>query len=399
MKKIIYLIFLIFCSQALANGTSDCIKISDGKMITHDLNTPYLDNCYVIDNNQKSGLLVSVGFIDGLQGTVNVKRYSASTGDLVTLDNQYSSNGATTFHYNNNIGNDQYVIRLNNLTSPNQAKNLSISKVVVNNLIYVTIAVRNVALAETLPPPTGAGGYCDPQTGICYEPQSADNELLSFASMNSSEENECTGDLAPPPGFNENYDIELEAQNMRIFAQEIDSQALVPSSVKTMQKALYFSLVMAPRSFYDLKTNVNWLSTADAGNYNYGFLGSAIGFEKETLIQMSGLIQLVSDEFGASNQDYPFLENMAQAIFDNDFSQFDNYPEDPREIVAGYDAEKSGCSPNTRSINNNRNGSGTGGYGNSGWSPFSRIFIGASGCIGNCSTPIGKVDVTDLAPE
>src|SRR5690554_4501519 len=75
-----------------------------------------------------------------------------------------------------------------------------------------------------------------------------------------------------------------------------DSQPFVPNVVKDMQKALYFALTMAPHSFYDLKTNENWLSSAEAGNYNYGYLGAAIGLEKETLIQMSGLVQLAFDK-------------------------------------------------------------------------------------------------------
>lgn len=398
MRKIIALTLLclisIFPNLVSANGTDDCIKLSTGKMLTHDLNTPYLDNCYIIDNAYKSGFMVSLGLIDGVKGTLNIHRYSPSTGEITLLENQYSDNGTASFHNSQSIDNDQYVVRLNDLTFPNQAKNVSVSKVVVDGNIYLTIVVRNVASEAIEPPPNGGGGFCDPDTGICFEPQGGDQEYFSNSAAASSEGNECTGDLAPPTGFNENYDIELEAENMRIFSQEIDSQPFLPDSVKNMQKALYFGIVMAPRSFYDLKTNENWLSTADAGNYNYGYLGAAIGFDKETLIEMSGLLQMAGDELDAG-RDYPLMTNLAKAIRDDDFSQFDNYPEDPDEINSGYDAEKSGCTPNTNS-SNNQTGSGTGGGGSSGWSPVSRIFLGASGCIGNCSVPIGTVKITDL---
>lgn len=89
MKTIIAFSFIcmigFFPSLASANGTSDCIKISNGQMLTHDLNTPYLDNCYVIDNYYKSGFAVSLGLIDELEGTLNINRYSPSTGVVTEL--------------------------------------------------------------------------------------------------------------------------------------------------------------------------------------------------------------------------------------------------------------------------------------------------------------------------
>lgn len=403
MRTIFTIIFIgwlgIFPSGALANGTDDCIKISDGKILAHDLNTPYLDNCYVFDNSNNSGFSVTVGLIDGQEGDLSVVRYAPSTGEKIVLDNQYSGNGAAKFYHNENIGNEQYVVRLNNLTLPNQAKNIAISKVIVDDIIYVTIAVRKVAEEANNPPPIGGGGdqgHCDPVTGICYDPQGG-SQLEIFSIMNNTAGNECTGDLAPPSGFSENYDILQEAEYMRIFVEEIDSQPFVPNVVKDMQKALYFALTMAPHSFYDLKTNENWLSSAEAGNYNYGYLGAAIGLEKETLIQMSGLVQLAFDKIN-QGEDYPLMKNLGKAIRDRDFSQFDNVPEDPDDIEAGYEAYASGCTPNTNS-SNNLNGSGTGGGGSSGWHPSLRSFIGPSRCIGNCSVPIGRVIITDLEPE
>lgn len=178
MRTVFTVIFIgwlgIFSSGALANGTDDCIKISDGKLLTHDLNTPYLDNCYVFDNSNNLGFSVTVGLIDGQEGNLNVVRYSPSTGEKMVLANQYSGNGTATFYHNDNIGNEQYVVRLNNLTLPNGAKNVAISKVIIDDVIYVTIAVRRVAEQVNNPPPIGGGGdqgHCDPVTGICYNPQ------------------------------------------------------------------------------------------------------------------------------------------------------------------------------------------------------------------------------------
>lgn len=289
------------------------------------------------------------------------------------------------------------MVRLNGLTSPNQEKNVAISQVVVDDVIYLTIVVRNIAQEVSDPPPYGGGGFCNPDTGICFQPQGGGNELFSSVSTASTGGNECTGNLAPPSGFSENYDIEQEAEYMRIFAEEIDSKSFVPDFVKDMQKALYFGLVMAPTSFYDLKYNENWLSSDDAGNYNYGYLGAAIGIDKTTLIQMSGLAQIAQNKINQGS-DYPFMKNLAKGLKDRDFSQFDNIPEDPNEINSGYDAKTSGCSHNINS-NNNQNGSGSGGGGSSGWSPSLRIFLGPSGCVGNCDAPVTKVTITDLDPE
>lgn len=63
--------------NVFANGTNDCLELSNDRLIAHDINTPHLDNCYIIDNNNNSALSVTVGFIDGLQGTLDVKKTSS----------------------------------------------------------------------------------------------------------------------------------------------------------------------------------------------------------------------------------------------------------------------------------------------------------------------------------
>lgn len=183
---------------------------------------------------------------------------------------------------------------------------------------------------------------------------------------------------------------------MRIFAEEIDSRSFVPESIKLMEKALYFGLVMAPQSFYDLKTHEAWKSSADAGNYNYGYLGKALGLDKETLLNAAGLAQMATDEL-KDGRDYPFMANLATGVWEQDYSQFDNIPEDPEQIEAGADAYESGCKPETGSSSSNTSsGSGSGGGGESGWSPYSRLFIGGFRCIGNCDTPVGVVTIRDI---
>jgi len=401
MKKIylgiICIILSLGANEVYATDISECVRLTDGELYTHDLNTPYLDNCYIVKNNYKSSVSISLGFLDNLEGSLLVKKYSASTGQSNLIEDEYSGNGFISFYSDDSIGNDEYLIKVNDLTFPNRDKNISISKITEGDTIHIAISVRNVREeSPTPPPPPGSGGgYCDPQTNICYEPLS--EGINSFNTIQSNNQ-ECSGRLRAPDGFNENYDILQEAENMRIFAEEIDSQPFVPESIKLMQKGLYFGLVMAPQSFYDLKTNEAWKSSADAGNYNYGYLGKAIGLDKKTLMNAAGLAQMATDELSKGGN-YPFMDNLATGIWEQDYSQFDNIPEDPDQIEAGADAYESGCNPDTDSNSNTNAGSGSGGGGVSGWSPYSRLFIGGSRCIGNCDIPVGTVTITDLELE
>lgn len=96
---------------------------------------------------------------------------------------------------------------------------------------------------------------------------------------------------------------------------------------------------------------------------------------------------MATDELG-NGSSYSFMGNLATGIWEQDYSQFDNLPEDPEQIEAGADAYDSGCNPDAESNSDYNLGSGHGGGNVSGWSSYNRVFIGAFRCFGYCDTPV-----------
>lgn len=100
MKRNFFLSILCFAfalgfNQAYATEVSECVELVDGEIYSHDLNTPYLDNCYKVENNYKSAISISIMFLDGLKGNLLVKQHSPSTMVVVQEEAEYPAGHRT----------------------------------------------------------------------------------------------------------------------------------------------------------------------------------------------------------------------------------------------------------------------------------------------------------------
>lgn len=229
----------------------------------------------------------------------------------------------------------------------------------------------------TSEPPKGGGGYCDPNTNICYDPLSNGVEL--FLVHTQSVGPLCTGALAPK-GFHENYNLQ---KHLKIIKRAINiaNIANLQAAQIGVQKTAIFAALMMPFGLYDFKRTYNPYYTkkgADAGNYNYGYIGAELGFSDDLLRNMSGVIQLIKNNNAS-------LDDLFEAVKNNDFTEFDN-PGDQVEVNRGISASKSGCMPS----HSNYNGGSAGSNGSfTGWSGISRALFGVDLCLG-CPTH-GKI--------
>lgn len=216
------------------------------------------------------------------------------------------------------------------------------------------------------------GGFCNSIIDMCFISRSINRDF-------------CSGKLAPSGIWDERYNIKEHAKLMN------EMRFLIKVSLNDVEGEVvrygFFSLVMFPNSIYDFKSNepstIFFTGTQDAGNYNYGYLGSALGIPESHLLQASGLIQFLQNPFK-----YDFQEVLSSVINKN-FIPLDN-SDDPETIQNGIDAYFSGCESITNSSLTNV---GTSIYNGSGF--FGRSF-GGTRCIGKCEIPTGRVTITDL---
>ncbi|MGX5913102.1 hypothetical protein ACR0ST_00005 [Aliidiomarina sp. Khilg15.8] len=141
IRTVITAVFLLLVSNVALANTAECVDLTQDQMNSHDLNSPDFHNCYVVDNNGNDRILATVMMIDGLEGSIDIQRYSSSTGQFTPIKTKHTDGGTLSHGHQEDIGDDSYYIRFGNLTHPSQNKRIDVAKVEEEGTIYLTFAL------------------------------------------------------------------------------------------------------------------------------------------------------------------------------------------------------------------------------------------------------------------
>lgn len=188
-----------------------------------------------------------------------------------------------------------------------------------------------------------------------------------------------------------NFNLAEHAAYFTKAGNLIDATSYSADNSKARKLAIVIVL-FAPYSVYDVKHGTVYQGDEVAGNYIFGYLGSALGYSQTDLVTLGAVAQqyqnLINSKAAASQQFTDFYEGMKQAIGPNPESA-DN-PGDSQKIVNGQLAQQSGCNTSSQSNTSVTGGGGGGNWGSSG--TFIRV---GNMCFGYCyGTP--RVTITDL---
>jgi len=201
----------------------------------------------------------------------------------------------------------------------------------------------------------------------------------------------CTGDSKPPSGMPTDLDLEEHAANFRAFNQFLTathSQAGADRARLQLVVALF-----APYSVYDVKHGTVYSGTQEAGNYIFGYLGSALGYSEFQLVFLGAVAQQYQNLVWGNGTWSQFQAGMKLA--ESGYPEDADNPGDSQDIKNGKSAEVSGCdtSPQTQTPTGGSSIVGQGSWGGTGSFSF-----GASSCFGICYTTVVTVG-KDILPQ
>lgn len=165
-------------------------------------------------------------------------------------------------------------------------------------------------------------------------------------------------------------------------------------------KAKKFPVVVAlfaPHSVYDVKNGSVYKGDEVAGNYIFGYLGSAFGYSQTDLVRLGAIAQqfqnISTNKTTAPQEFSKFYDGMKKALSSNPGAA-DN-PGDSEKIVNGQLAQQSGCNTNMQSDTSVSGSGSVEGSGGGSWGSSGSFTIIGNVCYGNCHG-IPRVTIKDL---
>lgn len=153
-------------------ATIDCVAIENGQLLRVDAISPHYNNCLELTGLDLSKpLAVTVFSADKTTSKLSVYGGSSSTTTQKLLDKVSDSDGIMSFSTNVHSGKSTIQLKLSTFNKATQNKSLTVfyTKDQSANIISIVIESKRSTVIKT---PPGDGGYCNPETGICYEPRS-----------------------------------------------------------------------------------------------------------------------------------------------------------------------------------------------------------------------------------
>lgn len=246
----------------------------------------------------------------------------------------------------------------------------------------------------------------------CVNPRSVDfPQLLATSSSASS----CQGDMNPPEGAPDGFNINTHLQRIEKMKQAAQLAGLsrgAPSGNLTtmlmsveISKAFLMSDMFAPGQPYDLKHNNAMKGSAEFGNWFYGAAANVFGYSESETLKAAAIVQQYQN-FGDSNQELVDVgEMIAKMMWAAMTGQGDN-PDDPAPISGGHAyndvrkndpdaAKKNNSCEDTEHSDNNKSspspsfgGAGISGDIDGGWGQGGYQYIGPGTCYACLSTHI-----------
>lgn len=382
------LLLMFFCSAVIANDKLECLQLDPATVVEFNINSPNFYNCISIAReNQTTPIAIATFSNDRTSFLTSV--YDSNKN--LMHQHSHSMESPLSIIPNIGLGNTVY-LKIDPKTKLNENKNVEIFFNRDAGIDVLTIKILSIKKTSTRPPISPPHG-CNPDTGICYDPLSLPITTFQSDSYNTSSVSNavCSIDTAPPEGIDSRYDI----QEFKIYLEEIANtleSSTLTFPVKEVLRANVFVSFVRPKGALDFKSPEAYFSGSEKfGNYNYGYLGRAIGYETETLLRAGAAMQAYQNVSKYPQLYKLELARLVIALTAKVPGTGDN-PGDSEQIQRGADAYDSGCDP-TQFTHTQPISGGSGGA-NSGWNGF-RVFLGLSGCIGKC---YGKVTITDLPP-
>lgn len=141
IRSVFMAVILLFVTTGAMATSVECLDLTPSQMISHDLHEPDFFNCYILNNEENNGLMVTLIMMDDLAGAIDIQRYNPTTKQYTALKTQSTTSGALNYHHEQNIGSDAYFLRLGRLTHPAEKKRVGVVKSVNDGVIHVAIVV------------------------------------------------------------------------------------------------------------------------------------------------------------------------------------------------------------------------------------------------------------------
>ncbi len=288
---------------------------------------------------------------------------------------EQTSDAAGIMAANATIGQSSAFFQLAILSKFSQNKIITLSYKKEQDVNVLTVIVVSERMAAA-PPEEG----CDQLTGICTQPL-----RLGFRAA------ACTGDSKPPSGMPADLDLEEHAANFRAFNQYLTAN--FPPAIADRVRINVTTALFAPYSVYDVKHGTVYSGSQAAGNYIFGYLGSALGYSEFQVVFLGAVAQQYQNVLWGNGTWSQFQAGMKLA--ESGYPEAADNPGDSQLIKNGKSAEASGCdtSPQTQTPTGGSSLAGQGSWGGTGSFSF-----GAGSCFGMCYTTIVTVG-KDILPR
>ncbi len=375
LKCIAFLSIAAFLPSKSFAATIDCLTINSNEIYRVNALSPHFNNCFLLnDLDPNNPLVITVFSTD--KTTSMITFYNSSFGSQNQKLFEQTSDAAGVMAANATIGQSSAFFQVAILNKFSQNKIITLNYKKEQDVNILTVVVVSERIAAAPPPEEG----CDPLTGICTQPLRLGLRAAT-----------CTGDLKPPSRMPTDLDLEEHAAFFRALNQYITFSHF-PWQVERA-KLQVVVILFAPYSVYDVKKGTVYSGSQEAGNYIFGYLGSAFGYSQSQLVHLGAVAQQYQNVLFNGATWAQFQAGMKVASGPNPETA-DN-PGDSQLIKNGQSSEKSGCdtSPQTQTPTGGSSLAGQGSWGGSGG--FS---VGASTCYGICYTTTVTVGA-DIMPN
>ncbi len=350
LKCIDFLSIAAFLPSKSFAATIDCLKINDNEIYRVNALAPHFNNCFFLDNIDPNKPL-SITVFSPDKTTSMITFYDSTFSSQNQKLFEQTSDAAGIMAANATIGQSSAFFQLAILSKFSQNKIITLSYKKEQDVNVLTVIVVSERIAAAPP----------------------------------------MGDSKPPSGMPADLDLEEHAANFRAFNQYLTAN--FPPAIADRVRINVITALFAPYSVYDVKHGTVYSGSQAAGNYIFGYLGSALGYSEFQVVFLGAVAQQYQNVLWGNGTWSQFQAGMKLA--ESGYPEAADNPGDSQLIKNGKSAEASGCdtSPQTQTPIGGSSLAGQGSWGGTGSFSF-----GASSCFGMCYTTIVTVG-KDILPQ